>query len=52
MKNALIALGFIFTFIFICAVGAYLDEKIDSIDDAVFQHMKDEFNRQVGKNEE
>lgn len=36
-------LGFLF-------VGqAFLNDKINKIDDAVFQYMKDDFNSKVGK---
>lgn len=52
MKKLLTIIGCIFAIV--CAIGSVgyvldekikiLSEKIDSIDDAVFQHMKDEFN--------
>ncbi len=51
MKNVLLAGAFMFTFACICSVGVYLNEKIDAMDEAIFQHMKDEFNEKVKANE-
>ena len=49
MKTLLNIIGGIAILGTICAV-VYLDEKINDLDDAVYQHMKDEYNEKVMKN--
>lgn len=43
----LIILGFAIEMACIVAVAWYLNKKIDAVDEAVFQHMKDEYNERV-----
>lgn len=48
MKNTALALGFIALVIGISAVGIYLDKKMDGIDEALYEHLKEAYNKEVG----
>lgn len=47
MKKVLMIFAFAIPVIGILLAIGYLNEKIDGIDEAVFQHMKDEMNSHV-----
>ena len=49
MKTMLNILGGIVLFLTVNTV-VYLDKKLDDLDDAVFQYMKDEHNERLMKN--
>ena len=44
MKNTLLALRFLALVIGIASFGIYLDKKMDGIDNALYEHMKEEHN--------
>ena len=46
-KTILIITGFIIEAIYIAKVAIHLDKKINELDEAVYQHMKDEHNARV-----
>ena len=48
-KVALNILGMAAIFATFCTV-VYIDKRVDEMDEAVFQHMKDEYNEKVMKN--
>ena len=43
----IVIIGLVIEMACIVAVAWYLNRKIDAIDEAIFQHMKDEHNERV-----
>ena len=48
-KVTLNIIGLAAIFITFCSV-VYMDQKLTEMDEAVFQHMKDEYNKKVMQN--
>lgn len=48
-KVTLNIIGFAAIFVTFCSV-VYMDQKITEMDEAMFQHMKDEYNEKVMQN--
>lgn len=48
-KVTLNIIGLAAIFVTFCSV-VYMDQKLTEMDEAVFQHMKDEYNEKVMKN--
>lgn len=48
LKHVLYILAILFTFGAVC----YVNNKVNELDNAVFQYMKDEFNSKIGHKED